>query len=172
MRSWHHRSRTAAVAVAAFATVALGVVAAPSASAASPADVLPPPIGPHQTFAGQVNGVSTGAVIKVGCFGPVVPGETGHPVSGQTVAVHEETVATSKDDGYTGESADHVAVEFESLPTSSGAVLLRQYDVKAEIPTSLNLPCGGTGKVLFVPGPTSGTARSATVAVTYVSIGV
>jgi hypothetical protein len=168
MRSRHHSPRSAAVVVTAFAAAALGVVAAPSAGAA----VVPPPIGPHQFFLGQVNGVSIGAVVKVGCFGPVTSTSTGHPLAGQTVAVQEEADATGKDDGYTGESADHVAVEFESLPTSSAALQLRGYGVTAEIPTTLSLPCGGTGKVVFVPGPTSGTARSATVAVTYVNVGV
>ncbi|MFI1091230.1 hypothetical protein [Streptomyces sp. NPDC020917] len=168
MRSRHHSSRSAAVAVAALGAAAVGVMAAPSAGA----EGLPTPIGPHQYFAGQVNGVSTGAVIKVGCFGPVTATSTGHPLAGQTVAVQLEADATGKDDGYTGESADHVAVEFESLPTSGAVLQLHQYGVTAEIPTALSLPCEGSGTVLFVPGPTSGTARSAAVAVTYVNAGL
>jgi len=154
--------------VTALAAAALGVVAAPSAGAAG---VLQP-IGPHESFVGQVNGVTVGAAIKVGCFGPVTSTSTGHPLAGQTVAVQIEADPTSKDDGYTGDAANQVAVEFDSLPTSSAALLLHYYGVTAEIPTTLSLPCEGTGTVVFVPGPTSNTARSASVAVTYVNAGL
>jgi hypothetical protein len=49
---------------------------------------------------------------------------------------------------------------------------VKAYGVKAEIPTGIELPCYGTGKVAFVPQPTSPTARTAYVTVTYESIGV
>ena len=110
-------------------------------------------------------------MIQVGCFGPVVSGETGHPIAGQSVDVLPTSVSTTAGVGYTGESADHVLVGFGS-PSSTAVVLLKDYAVKAAIPTTLNLPCSGTGTVTFVPAPTSSTARTATVTVTYQNIGV
>jgi hypothetical protein len=71
------------VAAVALSATSLG---AAGAAAADPVPV-PVPIAPHQVFLGEVNGTSTGAVIKVGCFGPVWPGRTGHPVGGQSVDV-------------------------------------------------------------------------------------
>lgn len=167
MRSKHHRSRTyAACAALTLAAGALGLSTAGSAAAA------PVPVAPHQAFVGQVNGQTQGAVITVGCFGPVFPGETGHPVSGQSVsaslAVSSPTPIVG---GYTGEAAHSIRVGF-GVSTVSTVVSLSAYDVKVPIPTALNLPCYGTGQVAFVPEPTSATARTAFVSVTYVSIGV
>jgi hypothetical protein len=157
------------------AAAALGVAVAPTASAtaapAASADAIEA-IGPQQWFTGDVNGTAAGAVIKVGCFGPVTPASTGHPLAGQTVAVHHVAASTATSAGYTGDSADRVVVGFEDagpvvgLPVSIGA-----YDTAVAIPTDLQLPCYGPGKVNFVPAPTSSTARSTTVPVTYVSIG-
>ena len=166
MRSKHRRSSMYGTIAA--LTLLSGAVGLTSASAAV---VDPAPIGPHQYFTGQVNGASVNAVIQVGCFGPVVPGETGHPIAGQSVDVLPAAASTTADVGYTGESADHVLVGF-GTPASTAVVLLKDYAVKAAIPTTLDLPCSGTGKVTFVPAPTSSTARTATVTVTYQNIGV
>ena len=50
-------------------------------------------VGPNQYFTGVINGrngnTATPIPIRMACFGPVKPGETGHPMSGQTLAVHE-----------------------------------------------------------------------------------
>jgi hypothetical protein len=166
MRSRLHGSRTyGTIAAAALCATALGVSAASAA--------VDTPIAPHQLFLGQVNGASTGAVIKVGCFGPVTPGQTGHPVSGQSVSVTPAlSVPVGSLTGYTGESADHVVVEFGAPATSGPVTLIGSYGVKVPIPTSIELPCYGSGRVAFVPVPTSSTARTATVDVTYQSIGV
>jgi hypothetical protein len=145
-----------------------GAVGLPSATAAT---VDPAPIGPNQYFVGEVNGASANAVIQVGCFGPVVAGETGHPVSGQYVDVLPGASSSSAGVGFTGSAADHVVVDFGGTSTTT-PVTLTAYGVKAEIPAGLNLPCSGTGKVQFVPAPTSSTARTATVTVTYQNIGV
>lgn len=168
MRARRHRSRRYGMysTLAAVGSIAgiLGVAGAPVASA----DAIVA-VGPHQFYVGDVNGATADAVIKVGCFGP---SSTGHPLSGQTVAVHLTPPDSTKTGGYTGESADHIFVEFESAPISSAPLSLTAYDVKAAIPTDLNLPCGGPGKVVFVPAPTSSTARWFTVTVTYESSGV
>ena len=166
MRSKHRRSsRYGAIAALTLLGAAMGL---PSAAAAV---VDPGPIGPNQYFTGQVNGTSVDAVIQVGCFGPVVPGETGHPVGGQSVDVLPAAVSASSDTGYTGDSADHVLVGFDSTSTAT-ITSLSEYAVKAAIPTGLELPCSGSGKVTFTPEPTSSTARAATVTVTYQNIGV
>ena len=50
-------------------------------------------MGPKQYFTGVINGkagnTTTPITIKMACFGPVHPGETGHPMAGQTLAVHQ-----------------------------------------------------------------------------------
>lgn len=144
-----------------------GAVGLPSATAA----VDPAPTGPNQYFVGEVNGASANAVIQVGCFSPVVAGETGHPVPGQYVDVMSGNSSSTAGVGYTGSAADHVVVDFGGTSTTT-PVTLSAYGVKAEIPAGLDLPCSGTGKVDFVPAPTSATADTATVTVTYQNIGV
>lgn len=169
MRSRHHRLRS-------FGTVAALAVLAGSVglSSAGAAQISPLPIGPGQTFVGKVNGVTIGAVIQVGCFGPVSPTSTGHPVSGQTVSV--QLIAGNAPDkatvGYTGDSATHDLVGFGNSFSASTPTEIKAYGLSVEIPPTLNLPCYGTGTVSFVPAPTSPTAQTATVEVTYVSIGV
>lgn len=162
MRSKHRRLRT-------FGTVAAltllgGAIGLPSAVAT----VDPAPIGPDQFFVGQVNGASADAVIRVVCPGPVTAGETGHPISGQSVVVLPGA-SSSAGVGFTGAAGDEVAVDFGAGSTTA-PVILSDYAVKAEIPTTLDLPCSGAGKVVFVPTPTSSTAQSATVSVTYADI--
>lgn len=146
-------------------------------SSAAAAEVSPPPVRPHQAFVGQVNGSTVGAVVTVGCFGPVSATSTGHPIAGQTVSavLLPGAQPQSSTVGYTGESADRLLVgfgnAFSTQPVPSPTVV-KAYGVKVPIPQDLDLPCYGTGKVVFVPAPTSNTAQSATVEVTFVSIGL
>ena len=170
MRSKHDRLRIyGALGALALGVGAAGVLGAPGAAAAGPDVAL---IGPNQVFQGQVNTVTEDAVIKVGCFGPVTPASTGHPIAGQTVDVRYTPDVTSKDGtGFTGSAADHVIVGFDSGPSTGQVVSISAYDTKVVIPASLNLPCFGTGTVQFAPSPTSATARTASVPVTYASIG-
>jgi hypothetical protein len=147
-----------------------GVLGAGDAAAASPAVTL---IGPDQFFTAQVNGVTDGAAIRVLCAGPVSPSSTGHPIAGQTVSVSPVVDPTSKTGvGYTGASASRVVASFGTASSSNQAVVITAYDVAEPIPTSLNLPCGGTGEVGFVPNPTSSTAITALLPVTYVNEGL
>lgn len=50
-------------------------------------------VGPDQFFTGVVNGVPGNTIvpitIRMACFGPIRPGQTGHPMAGQTLAVHQ-----------------------------------------------------------------------------------
>ncbi len=160
-----HRRLLAAAAALAVAPLVL----APTAAAA----IAGPHIGPDQGFVGLVNGRSSNAQILVFCPGPIRPLQTGHPVGGQSVSA-ALVLASPATVGFTGRSATRIDVHF-LLPASPAAVpspVIRSYGVAVPLSTKLELPCGGTGALSFVPNPTSPTARPATVAVTYVNIGV
>jgi hypothetical protein len=153
----------------AVAVLALG--AAPSASAAAT-------VGPGQYFTGVVNGTpgntTVPIAVQMGCFGPLRPGETGHPLAGQTLAVHQlfPPSAVAPTLGQTGN--DHqIDVFFGAPPPSAagtaGPVTFLRYDHQKALPTSLTLPCSGTGTVWFTPVPVVPPSRSAAVPVRFVS---
>jgi hypothetical protein len=133
-----------------------------------------PRIRPHQYFSGLVNG-STGhptpAIIKMVCPGP--SNSTGHPLEGQTVEV-SRAAATISSAGYTGNRGTSVSVFFGVLPPSGsaiGQVTFARYGVPKPIPTSVTLPCSGSGVVGFLPFPrTPPVSRAATVQVEYANI--
>ena len=136
-------------------------------------------VGPNQYFTGVINGHLGNTVIpiaiRMACFGAIRPGETGHPMAGQTLAVHQLFPPTTSAGslGFTGKDAE-IGVFFNALPpvASSGVVtttpIFRHYDVTKPLPTSLTLPCGGTGTVHFVPIPVIPPSRAATVPVAFV----
>jgi len=139
------------------------------------ATTIPPQgaVGPHQYFHALVNGKNNQknpVTIKMACFGAVRPGETGHPMAGQTVEV-VRPVAILSTDGYTGTNATRIVASFGPQPTANPAattVTLTRYTASKPIPTTLILPCAGTGRVTFTPAPSSKTARATTVKVSYV----
>ncbi|MFG1878158.1 hypothetical protein ACGFIV_25230 [Sphaerisporangium sp. NPDC049003] len=140
-----------------------------AASAPALADVVDPaPIGPGQYFSGLVNGQTARSIIRMACFGPVVPGQTGHPMAGQTVGVRPAPSGSTSGVGYTGSAANAIGVAFRNASTATPPIVLRYYGTATEIPTSLNLPCYGSGVLEFLPTPTSPTARPATVSVNFV----
>ena len=136
-------------------------------------------VGPNQYFTGVINGHPGNTVIpitiRMACFGPLLPGETGHPMAGQTLAVHQlfPPTAAAGSLGFTGNDAE-VGVFFNAPPpvASSGAVsttpIFKRYDVSKPLPTSLTLPCAGAGTVYFVPIPVIPPSRAATVPVAFV----
>ena len=136
-------------------------------------------VGPKQYFTGVINGrdgnTTVPIVIRMACFGAIRPGETGHPMGGQTLAVHElfPPTATAGSLGFTGNDFE-IGVFFNAPPpvASSGSVtatpVFRRYDVSKPLPTSLTLPCFGTGTVYFVPIPVIPPSRAATVPVAFV----
>jgi hypothetical protein len=136
---------------------------------AGAAVIDPLPIGPNQGFTGQVNKVHVGAVITVFCPGPAFPGQTGHPVGGQTVSAVPGAVSTGG--GYTGSLGRSIVVIFPPTATT-GSVTLTGYYEYQPIPTTLLFPCSGTGTVRYRPEPTSMTARDDTVTVTFENIAV
>jgi hypothetical protein len=132
-----------------------------------------PEVGPNQSFAGTVNG-SFGrpvpATITVVCPGPIV--STGHPLAGQSVAV-TRAIPTFSDSGFTGRDGRTISVFFGPPPPTAnaiGPISFDRYNTPRPIPTSLDLPCGGSGVVTFLPFPRSLTARAETVAVRYANI--
>ena len=149
-------------AAAAVATAAACVLAA-APSAVAVAGPLPTPILPGQFFVGLVNGQSTLASILVVC-----DGSTGHPVAGQAFSARQLAAPTDASHGFTGTSAKTLAVAVAG-DAATVPVQLRTYGESAPIPTSLTLPCSGTGAVEFTPAPSSATAVPAVVKVTYVS---
>jgi hypothetical protein len=152
----------------AFAVLAATAAATFGGAAAASAQTGATQIGPNQFFAGQVNKAHTNAVIYMICPGPAFPGQTGHPESGQNVSVTQTSTTAG---GFTGSLANSIVVGFPG-PTTNGAITLTYYDTPAPIPTTLVLPCAGTGQVIYAPEPTSPTAKSDVVTVTFINIAV
>ncbi len=128
------------------------------------------PIRPHQPFLGLINGkdgIDGSVSINMACFGPVRPGQTGHPMAGQTVGVGqpEVIVGTFGNTGSRGTSVD--AVFGPATAASSETVVFHRYGTLT-MPTSLVLPCSGSGTVTFVALPKSPTERSFAVPVSFV----
>lgn len=155
------------------ATTGALAIATAAAAAASPVQD-PVPIGPNEFFSGLVNGsggLSTPAVIKTDCFGPVLQGETGHPLPGQTVEVELAPSPVSSLAGYTGSSSSITA--YLASPNSAAAApqliaTFTSYYVAEPIPVTLTVPCFGQGDVAFVPTPPTNTGHPATVNVMFV----
>jgi hypothetical protein len=151
------------------ATLALGAVpAAAAASVAGPAQD-PVPIRPNQYFTGLVNNHPPGqAVIYVICPGPV---NTGHPKANQPVEVKPSVPTSTVDLGYTGSAGTHIKASLTPSATSVLLASFTSYFVKKNIPTSITLPCSGTGTVAFTPGPNSPTTRTAKLRVKFINLG-
>lgn len=161
---WRRLSAAASLAIAGVAWLAPGA----SASGA--------PIGPQQFFSATVNG-STGethrAVVAMACYGAIHPGETGHPITGQHVAVTRVLTGSAGTAalGYTGNRATSIGVFFGAPPpraaSTASHVTFSRYGTKG-IPTSLVLPCSGTGQATFVPLPLDPSEHSIAVPVSFV----
>jgi hypothetical protein len=141
---------------------------------AAPAQAIP--VGPKQYFTGVINGkpgnTTTPITIKMACFGPIHPGQTGHPMGGQTLAVHQLFPPAPGSLGYTGTDSK-IGVFFTAPPPAAAQAnattpVFTRYDRPQPLPTSLTLPCAGTGTVWFTPIPVVPPSRAATVPVRYV----
>jgi hypothetical protein len=153
---------SAPAAPAAFAAALVPALAAVLVTAA-PASAAG--IGPNQHFVGALDGDSTSpATLQMGCFGPITPGETGHPLAGQFAEVLSPGVSSGSAAGlgFTGTLADAVDI---SIVYARGPIVVvtpigevTAYGQELEIPTSLVLPCSGAGTLVFNPAPTSPTA--------------
>jgi hypothetical protein len=130
-------------------------------------------IRPKQVFGALVNGkngASAPVVIEMGCFGPLQPGETGHPLAGQTVTVFQPEDIVG-DFGNTGPDGHEIGAFFGPPPPGSGAdtagpVFFHRYRT-LPIPTAETLPCSGSGQVTFVPLPLVPGVETVAVPVTF-----
>jgi len=130
-------------------------------------------IGPGEHFVGLVNKHTANAIILMACGPPLSPNETGHPLGGQTIAV-EPPPTTAGSTGFTGTRGRSITAGFvlaKPEPATNGPVTFSHYGSEA-IPTSLVLPCSGSGLAVFSPQPTSKTAQDAEVSVTFANITV
>jgi hypothetical protein len=128
------------------------------------------PIRPHQPFLGLINGndgVNGPVTINMACYGPVKPGQTGHPMAGQSVGVAQPEVIEGTF-GNTGSRGTSIGAFFGAPPptASAGSVVFHHYGTR-KMPTSLMLPCSGSGTVTFVALPMSPSERSFGVPVTF-----
>jgi len=127
-------------------------------------------IGPKQHYLGYVNGKRANAVIRVVCPGPAGAKRTGPPAGNQPVRV----VRVRSGGGYTGAIGRKVWAEFAN--DTVHVVGFSRYGVTHPIPTTLRLPCQGTGTARFTPCfgtlPCSSTAKDDVVRVTFVNVAV
>ena len=148
------------------ATIAIALLVAASAPGVATAGG---PIGHDQAFVGRVNGSFHRATIAMACFGPVYPGEIGHPMAGQMLEVLSPVPPTAVrpiHPGNTGSSATRIVAVLRGDPPT---VLARftDYSQTKVIPASAELPCAGAGVVRFVPKPRSSTSKPAWVTVSF-----
>ncbi len=127
-------------------TAVAAVLITPAAGAAR--------IKPGQHFVGIVNGptvtVSAVPVIHTVCAGPSTPGRTGPVAGGQTVAV----ARVGSGNGYTGPFRQVYAwIEQDASTQGVHQVKLVTYSKAVAIPTSVRVPCDGTGQVTFSSCP-------------------
>lgn len=173
------RRAVGVVSGAAILALAMAVLPAASATAGTRAGR----VGPNQWFTGVINGTngntSTPIPIQMACFGPVQPGQKGHPMKGQTLAVHQlfPPTTTSGSLGKTGNDSQ-IGVFFTTPPPATATAAARRaggnstfkrYDKTRKLSTTLTLPCSGTGTVYFSPIPVVPPSQGATVPVQYVS---
>lgn len=128
-------------------------------------------VAPGQAFTGRVNGSFSHATVIVICPGPA---RTGHPAAGQTLEVLSPlppvVAGTTISVGQTGTLGRAIVARFSD--DRSQATTFHDYFVDLPIPTTLVLPCTGTGRVAFRPAPFGPGARTSVVSVTYVSLTV
>jgi len=130
------------------------------------ADVLIP-IGPNQHFEGFVNGKDDSAIITTGPCLFTPEGPIAHPTPNQ----HVQVSLNPYSDGFTGAAANAIDVNIPSVTVFNPPITLRAYHLLALIPTTLDVPCGGPQRtVTFVPTPTSPTAVTESVSVTFVPV--
>ncbi len=110
------------------------------------------PIGLNQHFLGLVNGSNADPAVYVVCPGPVYSGRTGPVAGGQTMSV----ARVKHGGGYTGPSRVVYSWFVPATPTAAATPTqpeFTEYGVPQSIPTSIQVPCGGTGQVEFSSCP-------------------
>ena len=155
-------------------TAAAVLVTAPVAVAAArtPAHGPASQVGPKQDFRGFVNAKNSKATIRVICPG-IAP--TGHPLAHQSVRVAPVIDPNLPTDGFTGTTATTIGA-WLTWPTTvkpppPAYIATFTHYRTLPIPTSIAVPCSGSGQMLFLPAPGSPTVKAATVSLTFVNIG-
>ena len=106
------------------------------------------PIKAGQHFAGLVNGTGNTPVVNTVCAGP--SSSSGFVASGQTMSVVRRRNGT----GYTGLFAQVYAWFVPSDPSNRPVMLtFTRYGVAQSIPSTIQVPCDGTGQVEFSSCP-------------------
>ena len=160
-----------------YTAVAAAVLAVPAAALAH--DAARPrtaPLPANAMFGGSVNGASTHATLRVACFGPVHPGQTGHLMAYQRVGVFIPEVMKQPNFGQTGSPAFAIGVSIVAGGHTVGPVtwfrrlaLTRPVrSASRPLPSGVPVPCSGHGTVVFTPVPRTANAKPATVDVTFV----
>jgi hypothetical protein len=130
------------------------------------------PIGPNQAFVGSVNGQFRNASINMACFGPILPGQTGHPMKDQMLEIYSPpppiVFGPPIKVGNTGAAATTVTAVFIADGKVYGRMRLGAYFTLKAIPTKALLPCAGKGVVRLVPKPWSDGAKVGAVSVSFV----
>lgn len=152
-------------------TLTVLAAAAGVATGASTASAAAIAVGPNQYFVGTVNSHTGSAVIEVLCAGPA---STGHPLANQIVGINLLLPPATDTVGYTGLSATGIDAWLTGpstsvLPQPTHVAKFSAYGT-APIPTSITVPCSGTGVMSFVPTPDNG-GRPSTVQVTFLNLG-
>ena len=161
--------RFAAAFMSGLIAAAMGVTLAATASAAPIPVQDPVPIGPNEYFSGYINNHPPGkAVIKVVCPGP---GTTGHPAANQKIEVKMAQPTSTFDIGFTGSAGKKITATLAPAATTTILASFTSFFVPKKIPTSIIVPCSGTGTVVFAPSPVSSTAKSAKLPVAFLNIG-
>jgi hypothetical protein len=107
-------------------------------------------IQPNQHFLGFVNGSNADPAVYTVCPGPIGSGRTGPVAGGQSVAVaHVKTGG-----GSTG-LFRQVYAWFVQDASANGPhqVKFRMYGTPQKVPSSVRVPCGGSGQVEFSSCP-------------------
>jgi hypothetical protein len=137
----HVSSLTRTLATVALAVTVIAIAAAPAGAG---------PIGPNQHFSGLVNGKRSSVVVTTVCAGPAA-GRTGPVAGGQTLTV----VRGRGRHGYTGPFTAIYAwfVPQSGMTTAPTQLKFESYRAPQAIPTSVQVPCDGTGEVEFSSCP-------------------
>ena len=152
------------IAVLAFSICTVGLGTATSLAQTS--------IGPDQHFIGLVNGSNAPVTVYTVCAGPLWPGRRGPVAGGQTMAA-AEVLRGGGDTGPFSQIYSWFVPRHHHTPT---ALTFTTYGTPQTIPSSIRVPCDGSGKVEFSPCPYLAPCASGWTAdfvrVTFVDIAV
>jgi hypothetical protein len=107
------------------------------------------PIGPDQHFVGLVNGSKAPVTVDTVCPGPVGKGHQGPVAGGQTMSVAE----VSRSRGFTGPFSDVYSWFVPRHDETPVELTFSAYGDPQMIPSTVRVPCSGTGRAEFSSCP-------------------